>query len=95
MNPARQFSTATCLILCVGAFSGLRADEGKVLREKIRGPSLENNAAGESAERWVSVYLPPGYAGRLASPSSCRGKFTSPSHKLGETTAPNRRVTNH
>ena len=61
MNPARQFSTATCLILCVGAFSGLRADEGKVLREKIRGPSLENNAAGESAERWVSVYLPPSY----------------------------------
>jgi S-formylglutathione hydrolase FrmB len=40
---------------------GARADEGTIVRAKVRGPSLENNPAGESADRWVSVYLPPSY----------------------------------
>jgi enterochelin esterase-like enzyme len=57
----RQLTPAACLLLLVAAMPGLRADEGKIVRETIHGPSLEKNPAGESADRWVSVYLPPGY----------------------------------
>jgi S-formylglutathione hydrolase len=56
----RCFATAACLVL-LAAPAGARAEEGKIIREMIHGPSLEQNPAGESADRWVSVYLPPSY----------------------------------
>jgi len=61
MNPTKRITTAACLFLLLALATGLRAEEGKIVREKIRGLSLENNPAGESADRWVSVYLPPSY----------------------------------
>lgn len=51
------------LLLFFALFSVLTAfaQEGRVVRETIRGKSLENNVTGESVERAVSIYLPPGY----------------------------------
>ncbi len=37
------------------------AQEGKIIRETIRGKSLEINVTGESIERSLSIYLPPSY----------------------------------
>lgn len=37
------------------------AQEGRLVREKVHGPALERNLTGESADRSVSVYLPPSY----------------------------------
>ena len=34
---------------------------GSVVRLKVHGPSLEGNLEGDSADRDVSIYLPPGY----------------------------------
>jgi enterochelin esterase-like enzyme len=36
--------------------------EGIVERIKVHGKSLEGNLAGDSPDRDVSIYLPPGYA---------------------------------
>src|SRR5262245_22911429 len=36
--------------------------KGKVERIKVHGKNLEGNLSGDSADRYVSVYLPPGYA---------------------------------
>lgn len=38
------------------------AYKGKLERIKVHGKSLEGNLSGDSADRDVSVYLPPGYA---------------------------------
>ena len=35
--------------------------KGTVQRIKVHGKELEGNLEGDSADRWVSVYLPPGY----------------------------------
>jgi S-formylglutathione hydrolase FrmB len=35
--------------------------KGRVERIKVHGQSLEGNLSGDSADRWVSVYLPAGY----------------------------------
>ena len=45
-------------------FSGAMAQsqKGKVERVKVRGMSLEGNLSGDSPEREVTVYLPPGYS---------------------------------
>jgi S-formylglutathione hydrolase len=37
------------------------AQEGRLVREKVHGTSLEKTVTGESADRTVSVYLPPSY----------------------------------
>jgi len=37
------------------------AQEGRVIRETVHGVSLEKTVTGESADRMVSVYLPPSY----------------------------------
>lgn len=37
------------------------SQEGRLVREKIHGPSLEHNITGEVTDRNVSIYLPPGY----------------------------------
>lgn len=39
------------------------AQEGRLVREKVHGVSLEKTVTGESADRNVSVYLPPSYDG--------------------------------
>jgi S-formylglutathione hydrolase FrmB len=46
------------LLTCSGALS----QAGKIVREPVHGVSLEKTATGESADRNVTVYLPPGYA---------------------------------
>lgn len=37
------------------------AQEGRLVREKVHGPSLEKTVTGESPDRTVSIYLPPSY----------------------------------
>ena len=37
------------------------AQEGQIVRQKVHGLSLEKSVTGESADRSVSVYLPPSY----------------------------------
>src|SRR5262249_11173144 len=61
MVGTRRFTMAACFVLLLAALPGVRAEEGKIIREKVHGPALEKNPAGESADRWVSVYLPPSY----------------------------------
>ena len=46
-----------------GPGRGARATTGTVERITVRGKTLEGNREGESPERAVTVYLPPGYAG--------------------------------
>src|SRR5688572_29248026 len=46
-----------------GPGRGARAAAGTVERLTVRGKALEGNREGESPERAVTVYLPPGYAG--------------------------------
>ncbi|MET0754363.1 MAG: alpha/beta hydrolase-fold protein [Pyrinomonadaceae bacterium] len=41
--------------------SGALAQEGKIVKEILHGASLEKTVTGESADRSVSVYLPPSY----------------------------------
>lgn len=45
-----------------GGGRGARPTAGTVERITVRGKALEGNLEGESAERAVTVYLPPGYA---------------------------------
>jgi uncharacterized protein (TIGR03067 family) len=49
------------IILWSVALPRAAADAGKVLRERMHGASLEKTVTGESADRWVSIYLPPTY----------------------------------
>jgi enterochelin esterase-like enzyme len=37
------------------------AQEGRLIREQVHGKSLEKTVTGESADRRVSIYLPPSY----------------------------------
>lgn len=48
-------------IFLAGATAVAGADQGTVQRIKVHGKSLEGNLQGESADRDVSIYLPPGY----------------------------------
>lgn len=48
------------VLLLLAAASAL-AQEGRLVREKVHGVSLEKTVTAESADRFVSVYLPPGY----------------------------------
>ena len=55
----------TCLriaVLLVFAFvPAVFAQEGRLVRERVHGASLEKTVTGESADRYVSIYLPPSY----------------------------------
>jgi enterochelin esterase-like enzyme len=68
MNSLPKVSVHTTLFLiALVLLAGLPAaaqsdDQGKVERIKVFGPSLEGNLEGDSPERDVVVYLPPGYA---------------------------------
>jgi predicted dienelactone hydrolase len=37
------------------------AQEGRLVREKVHGSSLEKTVTGENPDRSVTVYLPPSY----------------------------------
>ncbi len=59
------FRSVGSLLLAI-ALSGLLASstpaqDGRLVRENVHGVSLEKTATGESADRRVSIYLPPGY----------------------------------
>jgi enterochelin esterase-like enzyme len=57
------FLTAACCAQSAGAQQPLPSQNaGHYERVVVHGPSLEDNLAGDSADRQVSVYLPPGYA---------------------------------
>lgn len=58
---SRSNTTLFLLIVILCSLVPTFAQEGKVIRETLRGKSLENNVTGESLERGVSVYLPPRY----------------------------------
>ena len=49
----------TCLL--TPAASAQQPDKGRVVSVKVHGRSLEGNLSGESPDRDVFVYLPPGY----------------------------------
>ena len=62
----KRASHATALLvgvaLSVGAVRAQAPAQGTVDRLTVHGRSLEKNLAGDSPDRSVSVYLPPGYA---------------------------------
>jgi S-formylglutathione hydrolase len=56
-TPARLF----LVILTLSASSLAVAQDGRLVREKVHGVSLEKSITGESPDRSVSIYLPPSY----------------------------------
>lgn len=63
--PARIFALLllTLLATTAAATASAFAQTGKIVREKVHGVSLEKTATGESADRNVTIYLPPSYTG--------------------------------
>jgi S-formylglutathione hydrolase len=59
LRPSVAFLFAIVLAFVSAPFA--RAQEGRLVREKVHGPSLEKTVTGESADRNVSIYLPPSY----------------------------------
>jgi len=57
----RCFAACFAAILVAVASSYAIAQEGRLVREKVHGASLEKTVTGESADRSVSIYLPPSY----------------------------------
>lgn len=53
---------ALLLALALGSAALVFAQTGKVERIKVHGKALEGNLEGDSADRDVSIYLPPSYA---------------------------------
>jgi S-formylglutathione hydrolase len=49
------------LVLLFGSTTITLAQEGRIVRERVHGVSLERTVTGESADRNVSIYLPPSY----------------------------------
>ena len=58
----RSFASLLFLLLAVVL---VPAQEGRLIRETVHGVSLEKNVTGDSADRRVSIYLPPGYESSL------------------------------
>ena len=56
---SRSLYSACLLLLLV--FGAVVAQEGRLIRETVHGKSLEQNVTGDSADRKVSIYLPPSY----------------------------------
>lgn len=48
-------------VLTLAAGNCAFAQDGRLVREKLHAPSLEKNLTNESADRSVSIYLPPSY----------------------------------
>jgi S-formylglutathione hydrolase len=49
------------ILLTLASAPFVLAQEGRLIREKVHGTSLEKTVTGESADRSVSIYLPPSY----------------------------------
>ncbi|HEX8164044.1 MAG TPA: alpha/beta hydrolase-fold protein [Pyrinomonadaceae bacterium] len=58
---ARALRLVWLSLLTLLSASSALAQTGRLVREVVHGASLERNATGESPDRRVSVYLPPGY----------------------------------
>ena len=64
---AQQLTSTRLLVLGVVFLAALfsaplaLAQEGRLVRERVHGKSLEKTLTGESADRNVSIYLPPSY----------------------------------
>lgn len=54
-----RFAGLVLAALCVAGSASAR--EGRLVRETVHAVSLEKNVTGESPDRSVTVYLPPGY----------------------------------
>lgn len=59
VRPMGGFLFAIVLVLLAATLAP--AQEGRLVREKVHGVSLEKTVTGESADRHVSIYLPPSY----------------------------------
>ena len=64
MKPARTALLALLMVMTATllAQTDAPAYKGKFERIKVHGKSLEGNLSEDSADRDVSIYLPPGYA---------------------------------
>ena len=49
------------IVLALFLATAAPAQDGRLVREKVHGASLEKTSTGESADRFVSIYLPPSY----------------------------------
>jgi S-formylglutathione hydrolase len=58
-RPGVSFLFAIAIALFLASFAP--AQDGRLVREKVHGTSLEKTSTGESADRFVSIYLPPSY----------------------------------
>ena len=54
-----------CLLFTITAHSQKQIQKGSVERIKVHGKGLEGNLGGDSADRYVSVYLPASYKKNL------------------------------
>lgn len=63
LRAALKFTRIFVLLTLAGALAAPAAfgQEGRLVREKVHGVSLEKTVTGEAADRSVSVYLPPSY----------------------------------
>lgn len=61
VGPRLGVSFLFAIVLAFLAAPVALAQEGRLVREKVHGSSLEKTVTGESADRSVSVYLPPSY----------------------------------
>lgn len=63
LKSTSYFTTAFgCLLLALSLVSIAQVPKGSVQRIKIHGKLLEHNLSGDSADRYVSVYLPASYS---------------------------------
>ena len=58
---SRQILLGLVVLLSLFCAPSLLAQEGRLVREKVHGKSLEKTLTGEAADRNVSIYLPPSY----------------------------------
>ena len=57
----RRYLAILAVVSALTALPGARASGGTVVRVVVHSPALEGNLLGDSADRPVSIYLPPGY----------------------------------
>src|SRR6185503_3766468 len=58
---SRRILLGIVVLLSLFCAPSLLAQEGRLVREKVHGKSLEKTLTGEAADRNVSIYLPPSY----------------------------------
>jgi enterochelin esterase-like enzyme len=60
-SPRSLLFAASVLLTSALISSGVFALDGRIVRVEIYGKSLEGNVISEPADRYISIYLPPGY----------------------------------